>query len=163
MTRPRLQSPTPVAVPTHTTDISWTDDRQSVTDAMPAGHGKIVGFCNVAGIVVCGADTSVDLGEQQWKRIHRGESKGHIAGNARPGAVTLRYDESEVSAPRELSGRCDRGLPLSLSHRSPPSWMPRALLLFAALRLLFQSSCKLRIGLNSLPARFFSRHRAPLT
>jgi hypothetical protein len=27
------------------------------------------------------------------------------------GAVTLRYDESEVSAPRELSGRCDRGLP----------------------------------------------------
>jgi hypothetical protein len=27
------------------------------------------------------------------------------------GAVTLRYEESEVSAPRELSGRCDRGLP----------------------------------------------------
>ena len=37
-------------------------------------------------------------------------------GVARHGSVTLPYDEREVSAPWELSGRCDRGPPRA--HRS---------------------------------------------
>jgi NAD(P)-dependent dehydrogenase (short-subunit alcohol dehydrogenase family) len=57
-------------------DISRTDDWQSVTDATLAGHGKIDGLCNVAGIVLGGADTAVDLSEEQWERIIAVNLKG---------------------------------------------------------------------------------------
>jgi PAS domain S-box-containing protein len=52
------------------TDVKRADETAAaITDATLAGHGKIDGLRNVAGIVVGGAYTAVDLGKEQWERI----------------------------------------------------------------------------------------------